>query len=88
MAPVPPHNVKVLVLGAGFAGLNCCKKLSSSKIEVTLLDRQNHHLFQPLLYQVATASLAAPDIAAPVREILSDQENAQVFSAKQTLWLS
>ena len=74
-----PHKVKVLVLGAGFAGLDCCKKLNSPKIEVTLLDRQNHHLFQPLLYQVATASLAAPDIAAPVREVLSDQKNAQVF---------
>lgn len=79
MVPVSPPKVKVLVLGAGFAGLDCCKKLNSPKIDVTLLDRQNHHLFQPLLYQVATASLAAPDIAAPVREILADQENAQVF---------
>ena len=66
MAPPPPKKVKVLVLGAGFAGLDCCKKLNDPKIEVTLLDRQNHHLFQPLLYQVATASLTAPDIAAPI----------------------
>ena len=84
MAPVSPRKVKVLVLGAGFAGLDCCKKLSNSSVAVTLLDRQNHHLFQPLLYQVATASLAAPDIAAPVREILSNQDNAQVFMEEVT----
>ncbi len=80
MAPVPPlQKVKVLVLGAGFGGLECCKKLKSSQFEVTLLDKQNHHLFQPLLYQVATASLAAPDVASPIREILADQPNVRVF---------
>ena len=55
---------KVLIIGGGFAGLSCAQKLAGNKqFEVTLIDRQNHHLFQPLLYQVATAALAAPDIA-------------------------
>jgi len=72
-------KTRVLILGAGFAGLECCKSLSDQLFEVTLIDRQNHHLFQPLLYQVATASLTAPDIAKPVREILADQPNVTVL---------
>lgn len=57
-----PH--RVLIIGGGFAGLNCARFLGNDeRFEVTLLDRENHHLFQPLLYQVATAALSAPDIA-------------------------
>ena len=65
----------VVVLGGGFAGLSACQRLNDPRVRVTLIDRQNHHLFQPLLYQVATAGLAAPDIAQPLRHILHDQEN-------------
>lgn len=80
----PPLNesntaTQVLVLGGGFAGLECSKAIHDPHIEVTLLDRQNHHLFQPLLYQVATASLTAPDIAAPIREILRSHSQVHVF---------
>ncbi len=71
-----PH---VVVLGAGFAGLTFCKRFNSARAKVTLVDRQNHHLFQPLLYQVAAAGLAAPDIAQPIRSILADCENVTVL---------
>ncbi len=87
MSVVPPAmapKTRVIVLGAGFAGLECCKTLTDQQFEVTLIDRQNHHLFQPLLYQVATASLTAPDIAKPIREILADQENVTVLMDEVT----
>jgi len=71
---------KVLIIGGGFAGLECARKLANDdRFEVTLLDRTNHHLFQPLLYQVATASLAAPDIARSIRQILCDAANITVL---------
>ncbi|BAM04584.1 NAD(P)/FAD-dependent oxidoreductase [Phycisphaera mikurensis] len=70
-----PH---VVVLGAGFAGLNFCKSFDG-RARVTLVDRQNHHLFQPLLYQVAMAALSAPEIAEPVRTIFRDRENVVVL---------
>lgn len=74
---------QVLIVGAGFGGLACAQALAGcDEVEVTVLDRTNHHLFQPLLYQVATAGLAAPDIAAPVRSILADQANARVLLAE------
>jgi NADH:ubiquinone reductase (H+-translocating) len=69
---------KIVVIGGGFAGLWAVRKLRKAPVEVTLIDRSNHHLFQPLLYQVATAGLAAPSIAAPLRHILRDQRNATV----------
>jgi NADH dehydrogenase len=69
----------VLVLGGGFAGLWATRALASAPVRVVLLDRTNHHLFQPLLYQVATAGLSAPDIAAPLRHILRRQRNATVL---------
>jgi NADH:ubiquinone reductase (H+-translocating) len=69
----------IVVLGAGFAGLKFCQSFGCSQARITLLDRQNHHLFQPLLYQVATAGLAAPDIAQPIRSMLSDRENITVL---------
>jgi len=68
----------VVVVGGGFGGLWATRALSSAEVRVTLIDRRNHHLFQPLLYQVATAGLSAPDIAAPLRHILRKQANAEV----------
>ncbi len=68
----------LVVVGGGFAGLWATRALEASDIRITLIDRQNHHLFQPLLYQVATAGLSAPDIAAPLRHILRDQRNVEV----------
>lgn len=71
---------KVLIIGGGFAGLECSLRLANDdRFEVTLLDRTNHHLFQPLLYQVATASLAAPDIARSIRQILHNAKNVTVL---------
>lgn len=70
----------VVIIGGGFAGLACARKLANDeRFRVTLLDRTNHHLFQPLLYQVATASLAAPDIARSIRQILADAANVTVL---------
>ena len=71
---VAPEKARVLVLGAGFGGLTFCKRFRHANAAVTLIDRTNHHLFQPLLYQVATAGLSAPDIAQPVRSILAKNE--------------
>lgn len=73
-----PH---VVVLGAGFGGLMFAKKFPSHLARVTVVDRQNHHVFQPLLYQVATAGLAAPDIAQPIRTILRKKPNLSVLMA-------
>jgi NADH dehydrogenase len=73
-----PH---VVVLGAGFGGLTFAKAFPSHLARVTIIDRQNHHVFQPLLYQVATAGLAAPDIAQPIRSILRDKPNLTVLMA-------
>lgn len=72
---------KVLILGGGFAGLEVAKRLSKEPLEVTVVDRQNHHCFQPLLYQVATATLSPADIAWPIRGILSRQANTRVVMA-------
>lgn len=71
--------IRVLILGGGFGGLECARRLSNSRFAVTLVDRQNHHLFQPLLYQVATAGLSAPEIAQPIRMLLRGQENVSVL---------
>jgi NADH dehydrogenase len=71
-----PH---VVIVGGGFAGLWATRALGSAPVRITLVDRSNHHLFQPLLYQVATAGLSAPDIAAPLRHILRRQRNATVL---------
>lgn len=70
-----PH---VVVVGGGFAGLWCTRALARDAVRITLIDRTNHHLFQPLLYQVATAGLSSPDIAAPLRHILRRQANVEV----------
>jgi NADH dehydrogenase len=65
----------VLILGGGFAGLECAKRMHSENFRVTLVDRWNHHLFQPLLYQVASGALAMAEIAQPLRSILSSHKN-------------
>jgi NADH dehydrogenase len=77
-ATTPARLPHVVVLGAGFGGLTYAQKFPSHLARVTVIDRQNHHLFQPLLYQVATAALAAPDIAQPIRHILRDKPNLVV----------
>lgn len=70
---------RVVIIGGGFGGLEAAKALRKANVRVTLLDRQNHHLFQPLLYQVATAALSPADIAEPLRHILRRQDNAEVI---------
>src|SRR5690606_36167208 len=70
---------RILVLGCGFGGLEFCKSFHSPHAEVTVIDRQNHHLFQPLLYQVASAGLSVPDIAQPIRMVLRDRQDIQVL---------
>ncbi len=71
---------KLLIIGGGFAGLECARRLANDeRFEITLVDRTNHHLFQPLLYQVASASLAAPDIARSIRQILASAKNVTVL---------
>ena len=74
-----PH---VVIIGGGFAGLWATRALEGAPVRITLVDRRNHHLFQPLLYQVATAGLSAPDIAAPLRHILRRQRNVEVRLAE------
>ncbi len=69
---------RVVIVGAGFAGLYCARQLSRAPVQVTLVDRRNHHLFQPLLYQVATAGLNPADIAVPTRSFLRKQQNLDV----------
>ncbi|HEX6406425.1 MAG TPA: NAD(P)/FAD-dependent oxidoreductase [Gemmatimonadales bacterium] len=75
----PPQ---VVILGGGFAGLYAARGLRRAPVRVTLIDRRNHHLFQPMLYQVATAALNPSDIAAPIRSVLRNQANAEVLLAE------
>jgi NADH dehydrogenase len=70
---------RVVIVGAGFGGLAAATGLGKAPVEVTVIDRRNHHLFQPLLYQVATAGLSPADIAQPIRAILRYQSNASVL---------
>lgn len=76
-----PH---IVIIGCGFGGLEATKALARAPVRVTVIDRCNHHLFQPLLYQVATAGLSAPSIAAPIRHIFRKQTNATVLMAEVT----
>ena len=73
-----PH---IVILGGGFGGLDAARALAGAPVRVTLLDRHNYHLFQPLLYQVATASLSPGDIASPIRWVLRRQKNVTVLLA-------
>src|SRR5262249_52500420 len=76
------ERAKVVIIGAGFGGIEAAKALRRSPAEVTVIDRQNHHCFQPLLYQVATAALSPADVAWPIRHILRRQKNATVLMAE------
>lgn len=73
------NKPKIIIIGAGFAGLNAAKSLKKADVEILLLDKSNHHLFQPLLYQVATAALSPGNIATPIREVLAKQSNVSVL---------
>jgi NADH:ubiquinone reductase (H+-translocating) len=75
-------NPRVVILGAGFGGLEATKALGRAPVKITLIDRQNYHCFQPLLYQVATAALSPADVAWPIRHILRQQKNATVLMAE------
>src|SRR3954465_3009809 len=74
-----PH---VVIVGGGFGGLDAARALAGANAQVTLVDRHNYHLFQPLLYQVATAALSPADVASPIRWILRHQKNVQVLLAE------
>jgi len=78
---IVPH---VVIVGAGFAGLHAARGLRNAPVRVTVIDRTNHYLFQPLLYQVATASLSPADISAPIRGVLGKQHNTEVILAEVT----
>ena len=73
---------RAVIVGAGFGGLAAARALKRAPVEVVVIDRRNHHLFQPLLYQVATATLSPAEIAAPIRRVLRHQSNAQVLLAE------
>jgi NADH:ubiquinone reductase (H+-translocating) len=82
MDTVSPKKPQVVIIGAGFGGLEAAKKLARAGVGLTVIDRTNYHLFQPLLYQVATAALSPADIAAPIRAILSRYKNVEVILAE------
>jgi NADH dehydrogenase len=77
--PTAQRRPHVVIIGGGFGGLSAAKTLRKADVQVTLLDRRNHHVFQPLLYQVATATLSPGDIAAPIRWILRNARNVRVL---------
>jgi len=83
-APARDRDVRVVIIGAGFGGLEAVKGLAKAPLTVTIVDRKNHHCFQPLLYQVATAALSPADIAWPIRKLVRDQKNAYVVMAEVT----
>src|SRR6201990_2342027 len=75
---------RIVIVGGGFAGLAAARGLRSADAEVVLIDRRNHHIFQPLLYQVATAVLSPAEIAVPIRQIEAKQQNLNVLLAEVT----
>jgi len=79
MSPAPPAAPRVVIVGGGFGGLAAARALARRPVQVTLVDRRNHHLFQPLLYQIATATLSPADIATPLRSILRTAANVRVI---------
>src|SRR5882724_8223543 len=81
--PDPIHK-RVVIVGGGFGGLYAAKTLRRAPVQITLVDRKNYHLFQPLLYQVATAALNPSDIAAPIRSVLRRQQNVSVIMGDAT----
>ena len=81
---LPPRRPRVVIIGGGFGGLAAARALAHADAQVTVIDRNNHHLFQPLLYQVATADLSPADISAPIRNILRKQKNTETLMAEVT----
>ena len=77
-----PARPRVVIIGGGFGGLYAARAFKHAAVDVTVIDRTNHHLFQPLLYQVATATLAPTDITAPIRWLLRKQRNTRVLLAE------
>lgn len=77
-----PSRPRVFIVGGGFAGLAAAKALAGAPVDLTIFDRRNHHVFQPLLYQVATASLSPADISAPIRAVVRGQDNCEVVLAE------
>src|SRR6202048_351036 len=77
-----PGKKRVLIVGGGFAGIAAARALKRTDVEITLIDRRNHHIFQPLLYQVATAVLSPSEIAAPIRQLEAKQKNLSVLLAE------
>src|ERR1041385_9404217 len=75
---------RVVIIGAGFGGLEAARRLAKLPVKVTIIDRKNHHTFQPLLYQVATAGISPGEIAAPVRWILRGRKNVEVLLGQVT----
>src|SRR3954466_34959 len=75
MTPSDNNKPRIVIIGCGFGGLEAARALHDAPVDITLVDKTNHHLFQPLLYQVATAGLSAPAIAAPVRHLFRTQRN-------------
>ncbi len=81
---MPQQRPRVVILGGGFGGLSCAQALRRADVDITIIDRQNYHCFQPLLYQVATAALSPADVAWPIRHILRRQRNATVLMTEVT----
>ena len=84
MASSDKERPRVVIIGCGFGGLEAARALRNAPVEITLVDKTNHHLFQPLLYQVATAGLSAPAIAAPVRHLFRKQANVTTLLGEVT----
>src|SRR5271154_779312 len=82
--PIAKTRPKIVIIGGGFAGLHAAKGLAKLDVDVILIDRKNHHTFQPLLYQVATATLSPADIAQPIRTICRDFSNVRVLMDEVT----
>src|SRR5271170_5548229 len=79
VSPMSVENHRVVIIGAGFGGLFAARALRRAPVDVTVVDRTNHHLFQPLLYQVATGVLSEGDIAPPTRDVLRHHKNTRVL---------
>jgi NADH:ubiquinone reductase (H+-translocating) len=79
MAMNDKSRPRVVIVGGGFGGLKAAESLARLPVQITLVDRKNHHTFQPLLYQVATAGISPAEIAAPIRDVLHKHENIEVL---------
>src|SRR5712691_8623526 len=79
---MPSEKPRIVIIGAGFGGLQAARVLAKLPVQITVIDRKNHHTFQPLLYQVATAGISPAEIAAPIRWIFRSDKNVQVLLAE------